>query len=100
MDTPREAHKAISSENARRMISTSEEIRQDWYDAVQAGRLSVYMEDVVHRLERMQRCETEKEEKTRWLTKNKQQLFDNQYSKHHKHIASQKGSYVPPNSGL
>ena len=62
MDTPREAHKAISSENARGMISTSEEIRQDRYDAVQAGHLSVYMEDVVRCLEKMERCETEEEE--------------------------------------
>ena len=89
---PTEAHTAISSKNARRMISTSEEIRQDRYDEVQAGCLSVNMEDVVRHLERMQRCETEEEEKTRWLTKKKQQLWDNQYSKH-KHIASQKSSY-------
>ena len=38
----------------------------------------------------MQRGETEEEENTRWLTKKKQQLWDDQYLKHHKHIASQK----------
>ena len=85
--TLREPHKAISRENAKRMINMSEEIRQDRYDAVQARRLSVYMEDVVRRLERMQRGETEEEEKTRWLTKRKQQIWDNQYLKHHGHIA-------------
>ena len=93
MDTPRPAHKSISRANAKRMIETSEERRRDQYDAVQAGHLSVYIEDVVRRLERMQRGETEEEEKSRWFTRKKQQLWDDQYLKFHKHIASQRGSY-------
>ena len=42
------AHKTISRANAKRMIETLEERRRDRYDTVQAGSLSVYMEDVVH----------------------------------------------------
>ena len=44
-------------------------------------------------MERMQRGETEEEEKSRWLTRRKQQIWDDQYQKHHGHIASQKGLY-------
>ena len=62
MDTPRAAHKSISRTNAKCMIETSEERRRDQYDAVQAGRLSVYM---VRRLEKLQRGETEEEENSR-----------------------------------
>ena len=51
------------------------------------------MEEVVRRLERMQRDETEEEEKSRWLTRRKQQIWDEQYRKHHGHITSQKGSH-------
>ena len=47
MKTPKEAHKAISRENARRMIETSDMIRTHRFEAYQSGRLSVYMEDVV-----------------------------------------------------
>ena len=36
------------------MIDTLEMIRQDRYNAYQNGRLSVYMEDVVRRLKRLQ----------------------------------------------
>ena len=93
MDTPCAAYKSISRANAKRMIETSQEHMRDRFDAVQAERLSVYMEDVVRHLERLQRGETEEEEQSRWFTKKKQQLWDNQYLKHHKLIASQKGSY-------
>ena len=54
MKTLKEAHKAISRENARRMIETFEMIHRDRFEAYQSGRLSVYMEDVVRQLERMQ----------------------------------------------
>ena len=52
--TRKEAYKTISRENARRMIGTSETICHDRHKAYQSGCLSVYMEDVVHRLERLQ----------------------------------------------
>ena len=76
------AHKSISRANAKRIIETTEERGRDQYDAVQAGRLSVYMEDVVCRLKRLQRSDTEEEEKSRWFTIKKQQLWDDQYLKH------------------
>ena len=63
--TSKEAYKMISKENARRMIDTSEMIYEEAY---RTGRLSVYMEDVVRRLERLQRGETE-EERFRWMTR-------------------------------
>ena len=77
----------------KRMIDTSQEHRRDRFEAVQAGRLSVYMEDVVRRLERLQRGETEEEDQCKMYNKKKQDLWDAQYLRHHKHIASQKGSY-------
>ena len=93
MKTPKEAHKAISRENARRMIQTSDTLHTQRFEAYQSGHLSVYMEDIMRRLERMQQGETEEEEQSRWLTKRKQQIWDDQYKKHHGHIASQKGRY-------
>ena len=74
MDMPRAAYKFIFRANAKRMIETSQEHRRDRFVAVQAGRLSVYMQDVVGRLERLQRGETEEEEQSRWFTNQKQQL--------------------------
>ena len=65
--TRKEAYKSISRENARRMIDTTELLRQDRCEAYESGRLSVYMEDVVRRLERLQPKESEEEEKSRWL---------------------------------
>ena len=53
--TRKEAFKSISRENARLSIDTLGMIRQDRYDAYQNGRMTVYMEDVVRRLERLQR---------------------------------------------
>ena len=50
----RMASKTINRENARRMIDTSGMLRKERFDAYQSGRLSVYMEDVVRRLERLQ----------------------------------------------
>ena len=41
----KEAHKAISRENARQMIDTSNMLRKDRIEAYQSGRLSVHMED-------------------------------------------------------
>ena len=58
----KEAQKVISRENARRMIDTSDMLRQDHMDAYQDGRLSVYMEDVVRRLEKLQKNESEEEQ--------------------------------------
>ena len=87
----KEAHKAISRENARRMIDPSNMLKQDCMDAYQDGRLSVYMEDVVRRLERLQKNESEEEEKSKWLTKRKQENWDEQYLQHHKYLESRKG---------
>ena len=78
MDTPHAAHKSISRSNAKRMIETSEKHRHDQYVAYHSGRLSMYMEDVVRHLERLQHGETEEEEKSRWFTRKKQQLRDKQ----------------------
>ena len=55
MKNSKEAHKAISRENACRMIDTSNMLRQECREAYQSGRLSVYMEDVVRRHERLQK---------------------------------------------
>ena len=93
MKSSKEAHKAISRENARRMIDTSNMLRQDRIQAYQSGRLSVYMEDVVRRLERLQKGESEEKEKSRWLTRRKQEIWDEQYLHHHRHLKSQKGHY-------
>ena len=41
------------------MIDTSNMLRQDRMDAYQDGRLTVYMEDVVWRLERLQKNESD-----------------------------------------
>ena len=51
------------------------------------------MEDVVRRLERLQKNESEEEEKSKWLTKRKQEIWDEQYLQHHKHLRSRKGRY-------
>ena len=59
--------KTISRENARRMIDTSSMLRKDRLEAYQSGRLSVYMEDVVRRLERLQRNESEEEQSANCL---------------------------------
>ena len=87
--TRKEAFKAISRENAQQMIDTSEMIRQDRYDTYQ----NVYIEDVVRRLERLQRGESEEEEKSRWLTRRKQQIWEEQYQQHHGNLADLKGHY-------
>ena len=51
------------------MIDTSDMLRKDRMDAYQDGRLSVYMEDVVRRLERLQKNESEEEHTSKLLTK-------------------------------
>ena len=52
------------------------------------------MEDVVRRLERLQRTGSEDEDvETQLLTKRKQQIWDNQYLIHHGKLAENKGSY-------
>ena len=90
----RMANKTINRENARRMIDTSGMLRKERFDAYQSGRLSVYMEDVVRRLERLQKTGSEDEEvKTQLLTKRKQEIWDNQYLIHHGKLAENKGSY-------
>ena len=72
----KEAQKIISRENARRMIDTSDMLRKDRMDAYQGGRLSVYMEDVVRRLERLKRNKSEEEQLSKLLTKRKQEIWD------------------------
>ena len=67
MKNSKEAHKTISRENARRMIDTSNMLRQDHREAYQSGRLSVYMKDVVRQLERLQKNESEENEKSKLL---------------------------------
>ena len=91
--TPKEAYKMISREKAQRIIDTSEMIHEDRHKAYRTGHISVYMEDVMHRLERLQRGETEEEEKSRWMTRRKQQIWDDQYQKQHDNLASHKGRY-------
>ena len=91
--TRKEAYKAISRENARCMIDTTHMLVHDRQEAYQSGRLSVYMEDVVRRLERLQRGESEEEEKSRWLTRRKQQILDEQYQQHHGNLTDLKGRY-------
>ena len=56
--------------------------------AYQSGRLSVYMEDMVRRLERLQKGESEEEEKSTWFTRRKQEIWDRQYLHHHEHLKS------------
>ena len=51
------------------------------------------MEDVVRRLERLQRGDPEEEGKSRWLTRRKQQIWDEQYQQHHDNLADLKGRY-------
>ena len=51
------------------------------------------MEDVVRRLERLQKNESEEEEKSKMLTRRKQEIWDEQYPNHHKHLESRKGHY-------
>ena len=90
----RMASKTINQENARRMIATSGMLRKDRHEAYQSGRLSVYMEDVVRRLERLQRTGSEDEDPEIYLlTKRKQQIWDNQYLIHHGQLTDKKGSY-------
>ena len=89
----REAQKTISRENARRMIDTSDMLRKDRMDAYQNGRLSVYMEDVVRRLERLQKDESEEEHASKLLTKRKQEIWDNQYFIHYGQLQERKGRY-------
>ena len=81
------AQKTISRENARRMIDTSSMLRKDRLEAYQSGRLSVYMEDVVRRLERLQRNESEEEQSA------KQEIWDNQYLMHYGQLREKKGTY-------
>ena len=76
----KQAQKTMSRENGRRMIDTSSKDRMEAY---RSGRLSVYMEDVVRRLERLQRNESEEEQSAKLLTKRKQEIWDNQYLIHY-----------------
>ena len=75
------------------MIDTTHMLMHDRREAYRSRRLSVYMEDVVRRLERLQRGESEEEEKSRWLTRRKQQIWDEQYQQHHGSLKNQKGHY-------
>ena len=51
------------------------------------------MKDVVRRLERLQRGESEEEEKSRWLTRRKQEIWDEQYLQHHSYLKNLKRHY-------
>ena len=75
------------------MIDTSSMLRKDRLEAYQSGRLSVYMEDVVRRLERLQRNESEEEQSAKLLTKRKQEIWDNQYLMHYGQLKEKKGTY-------
>ena len=75
------------------MIDMSDMLRKDRMDAYQDGRLSVYMEDVVRHLERLQKDESEEEHASKLLTKRKQEIWDNQYLKHYGHLEARKGRY-------
>ena len=78
MDTPRMAYKAISNAKTKRMIETYQEHRRDRFDAAKAGRLNTYMEDVVRRLEKLQKGEDDNDEDGIKCQK-KQELWDAQY---------------------
>ena len=93
MKNSKEAHKAIFRKNARRMINTSNVLSQERREAYRSGRLSVYMEDVVRRLERLQKNVSEEDEKSKLLTRRKQEIWDEQYLNHHKHLENRKGHY-------
>ena len=75
------------------MIDTSDMLQKDRMDAYQDGRISVYMEDVVRRLERLQKNESKEEHTSKLLTKRKQEIWDDQYLRHHKHLEDRKGRY-------
>ena len=75
------------------MIDTSDMLRKDRMDAYQDGRLSIYMEDVVRRLERLQKEESEEEHTSKLLTKRKQEIWDNQYLIHYGQLQERKGRY-------
>ena len=49
------------------------------------------MEDVVRRLERLQKDESEEEHASKLLTKRKQEIWDNQYLIHYGHLEERKG---------
>ena len=51
------------------------------------------MEDVVRRLERLQKNKPEEDEKSKLLTRRKQEIWDEQYLNHHKHLENRKGHY-------
>ena len=88
------AHKTINRQNARRMIDTSDMLGKEKSEAYQSRRMSVYMEDVVRRLEKLQRSEPEEEERpARRLIKRRQEIWDNQFLIHHGRLAEVKGSY-------
>ena len=55
--------------------------------------MTIYMEEVVRRLERLQRGESEEEEKSRWLTRRKHQIWEEQYQQHHGNLKELKGHY-------
>ena len=63
------------------MIDTSEMLRKDRMDAYQDGRLSVYMEDVVRRLERLQKDESEEDYTSKLLTNSVKKSMQNYISK-------------------
>ena len=90
----RMAHKEINRQNARRMIDTSDMLGKDKSEMYQSRSMSIYMEDVVRRLEKLQRNESEEEEQpAKLLTKRKQEIWDNQFLIHHGRLTERKGSY-------
>ena len=71
------------------MIDTSNMLRQDRMDAYRP----VVSQYIWKTSERMQKNKSEEEEKFKWLTKRKQEIWDEQYLQHHKHLESRKGRY-------
>ena len=64
------------------MIENSQEHRRDRFDAAKAGRLDNYMEDVVRRLEKLQKGEDDDDRDGVKYVKQKQELWDAQYLRH------------------
>ena len=91
----RMAHKTINRQNARRMIDTSDMLGKEKSEMYQSRSMSVYMEDVMRRLEKLQRNESEEEGRpAKHLTKRKQEIWDNQFLIHHGRLAVDKLSLI------
>ena len=70
------------------MIEITQEHRRDRFDAAKVGRLDNYMEDVVRRLEKLQKGEDDDDEDGVKYVKRKQELWDAQYLRHRHNLVS------------